>query len=155
MQTSGLIANNELTRGLGVSPGLITGKVALDPEAAITLAEAGDVPILVRRETSPEDVHGMVVSKGILTGYGGLMSHAAVIARAWGLPAVCGAEALEFDTDGFYVGATYVAAGDLITIDGSTGEVFLGTVDGCARPDPYVAKLQSWVTELEALRRFR
>ncbi|MFC4948262.1 pyruvate, phosphate dikinase [Pseudonocardia sp. GCM10023141] len=112
-------------RGLPASPGRASGAVVLDAETA---ADAEVPVILVRPETSPEDVHGMSVAEGILTSTGGLVSHAAVVARGWGIPAVVGAGEL-------VVGATDVrdatgrvlfAAGDIITIDGSTGEVWLG-----------------------------
>jgi pyruvate,orthophosphate dikinase len=100
--------------GLGASPGRATGTVVLDADAA---AEAEGPVILVRPEMSPEDVHGMSVSVGILTSTGGLVSHAAVVARGWGIPAVVGAGELPF------------AAGDEITIDGTTGEVWRGRPD--------------------------
>jgi len=85
-----------LTRGLGASPGAAVGRVALSADDAAAAAERGEQVILVRSETSPEDVHGMLAAEGILTARGGLVSHAAVVARGWGKPAVVGADALRF-----------------------------------------------------------
>ena len=93
-------------------------------------AEAGRAAILVRAETSPDDVHGMARAAGILTSRGGLASHAAVVARGWGIPAVVGAGDLEVRDGEVNVGDRVLRAGDLITIDGGTGEVFEGAVAG-------------------------
>src|SRR5215212_7793814 len=97
-------------------------------DGAADAAERGEQVILVRNETSPEDVHGMAAAEGILTARGGLVSHAAVVARGWGKPAVVGAEAVRISGDSFTVGDVTVRAGDLISIDGTTGEVVLGEV---------------------------
>jgi pyruvate,orthophosphate dikinase len=137
-----------LTTGLGVSPGLATGKLVLTPEDAVELAEAGEDVILVRRETSPEDVHGMAVAKGVITTLGGLMSHAAVVARAWGLPTVCGAEAIQWSEQGLRIGALELAPGVLISLDGASGAIYLGTVDGEHSVDPALATLQAWAADL-------
>ena len=83
-----------LTRGLGASPGAAVGRVYLTADDAQAAAERGEKVVLVRSETSPEDVHGMLAAEGILTARGGLVSHAAVVARGWGKPAVVGAEAV-------------------------------------------------------------
>jgi pyruvate, orthophosphate dikinase len=134
-----------LAKGLGVSPGLASGKLVLDPDAAVEAAEEGEDIILVRRETSPEDVHGMAVAKGIITTLGGLMSHAAVVARAWGLPAVCGADAIHWSADAIQVGGLTLRAGDLISLDGATGDIFAGVVRGhAAAADPYLEILRDW-----------
>ena len=117
-----------LTTGLAASPGAGVGKVCLDADTAVELAAAGDDVILVRVETSPEDIHGMQVAKGVLTARGGLVSHAAVVARGWGIPAVVGAEAIHIGDGHFTVGDVRVEEGDTISIDGSTGEVVLGAV---------------------------
>ena len=100
-----------------------------DAEAA---AERGEKVILVRSETSPEDVHGMMVAEGILTARGGLVSHAAVVARGWGTPAVVGAESVKIAGKSFTAGGVTVNEGDVISLDGSTGEVVLGA-DGARR----------------------
>jgi pyruvate,orthophosphate dikinase len=116
-----------IARGLGASPGRATGRAVFSSEEA---ADAGDDEdlVLVRPETSPEDVPGMAVSVGIITGTGGLVSHAAVVARGWGLPAVVGVEALVIDAHGARTadGRHAVAPGDLVTLDGTTGEIWLG-----------------------------
>ena len=117
-----------LTTGLAASPGAGVGKVCLDADTAVELAEAGEDVILVRVETSPEDIHGMQVAKGVLTARGGLVSHAAVVARGWGIPAVVGAEAIHIGDGYVTVGDVRVEEGDTISIDGSTGEVVLGAV---------------------------
>jgi pyruvate,orthophosphate dikinase len=117
-----------LTKGLAASPGAAVGKVVFTADGAADAAERGEHVILVRNETSPEDVHGMAAAEGILTARGGLVSHAAVVARGWGKPAVCGAEAVRISGDSFTVGDITVRAGDVISIDGTTGEVVLGEV---------------------------
>ncbi len=151
-QLSELSAQAELTRGLGVSPGIATGRVVFDPDAAIVAVESGDEVILVRRETSPADVHGMQVANGILTTVGGLVSHAAVVARAWGIPAVCGASAVELTPGALRVGDVVVREGDTITLDGGTGAVLLGRAEARARSDTFVDTLAQWHSEAEAAR---
>ncbi|CAN5464971.1 pyruvate, phosphate dikinase [soil metagenome] len=121
-------ARKVLTKGLAASPGAAVGAVVLTADAAAEAADRGEAVILVRNETSPEDVHGMAAAEGILTARGGLVSHAAVVARGWGKPAVCGAEAVRIGKDGFRVGDMTVGVGDIISIDGTTGEVVLGAV---------------------------
>ncbi|MFA5969405.1 MAG: pyruvate, phosphate dikinase [Sphingomonas sp.] len=123
-----------LTRGLPASPGAASGVAVFDSEGAERRAELGDSVILVRVETSPEDIHGMHAAKGILTARGGMTSHAAVVARGMGRPCVSGAGTVSIDmkarvmriTD--FGGVREVKEGDVITIDGSTGEVMLGEV---------------------------
>ncbi len=119
-----------LTKGLPASPGAAWGKVIFDSDEAADLAEAGEPVILVRDETSPDDIRGMARSKGILTARGGMTSHAAVVARGIGKPCVVGAEEIEVDYDEnlFRVRDVVVKKGDVITIDGSTGEVLLGKI---------------------------
>ncbi|ODV08283.1 MAG: phosphate kinase [Pseudonocardia sp. SCN 73-27] len=118
-------AADAVARGLGASPGRVSGTVVLDADAA---ADAEGHVVLVRPETSPEDVHGMAVSVGILTSTGGLVSHAAVVARGWGIPAVVGAHELVVGAADVRTpaGEVLFGAGDTITIDGTTGEVWLG-----------------------------
>ena len=118
-----------LTKGLGASPGAAVGRVYLTADDAAAAAERGERVILVRSETSPEDVHGMLAAEGILTARGGLVSHAAVVARGWGKPAVVGAEKVRITGRSFSVGATVVNEGDWISIDGTAGEVVLGQVE--------------------------
>ncbi|MBE7323656.1 pyruvate, phosphate dikinase [Nocardioides sp. Y6] len=120
-----------LATGMAASPGAAVGRAVFDWRTAVEWAERGEDVILVRKETSPEDLHGMVVARGILTSRGGKTSHAAVVARGMGRTCVCGAEALDVDTKhGQFVvrGGTTVREGDVISIDGSTGEVFAGAV---------------------------
>jgi pyruvate, orthophosphate dikinase len=118
-----------LARGLGASPGAAVGRVYFTADDAQAAAERGERVVLVRSETSPEDVHGMLAAEGILTARGGLVSHAAVVARGWGKPAVVGAEALRISGDSFAVGDTVVDQGDWISVDGTNGTVVLGQVE--------------------------
>ena len=122
--------------GLPASPGMASGEIATSPEAAVAAAEAGRAAILVRAETSPEDVHGMARAAGILTSRGGLASHAAVVARGWGIPAVVGAADLEVRDGEVVIGDRVLHAGDVITIDGGTGEVFEGAIVGATEVVP-------------------
>ncbi|MDF8335423.1 pyruvate, phosphate dikinase [Novosphingobium cyanobacteriorum] len=119
-----------LARGLPASPGAASGAVVFDADTAQTLAERGDAVILVRVETSPEDIHGMHAAKGILTARGGMTSHAAVVARGMGRPCVSGASALSIDmaTRTARIGSREVKEGDVITLDGSNGDVMAGKV---------------------------
>ena len=119
-----------LTTGLAASPGAATGKVVFTADEAEQWAEQGEKVILVRPETSPDDLHGMVSAEGILTSRGGLVSHAAVVARGMGKPAVCGASELSIDVPGrtLRVGSVEVAEGDVLTISGNSGEVVVGEV---------------------------
>ena len=119
-----------LARGLPASPGAASGAVVFHAGEAEAKAKLGQDIVLVRIETSPEDIHGMNAAKGILTTRGGMTSHAAVVARGMGRPCVAGAGDLKIDYDAgtMTVGNRVVRAGDAITIDGGTGEVFLGTV---------------------------
>ncbi len=120
-----------IAKGLGASPGAAYGKVVFESEEAAKLGESGEDVILVRHETSPDDIKGMAKSRGILTSRGGMTSHAAVVARGMGIPAVVGAEDIEVDyeKEEFRVGDIVVKKGDFISIDGTTGEVMLGKVD--------------------------
>jgi pyruvate,orthophosphate dikinase len=119
-----------LARGLPASPGAASGRVVFSADEAESLAARGEAVILVRIETSPEDIHGMHAAKGILTSRGGMTSHAAVVARGMGRPCVAGAGDLRIDYEAGTIAArsTLVRAGEIITIDGSTGEVMLGEV---------------------------
>lgn len=151
-------AGDALTTGLGASPGRVSGAVVLSADAAAD--SDGDV-VLVRPETSPEDVHGMSVAVGILTSTGGLVSHAAVVARGWGIPAVVGADALRVGPDDVRdaAGNRLFGAGDVITVDGTTGQVWLGTVGTSdagpagsddaivARSLPALPRLEAWAAD--------
>ena len=125
-----------IARGLAASPGAAVGKVYFDANDASDAADRGEKVILVRNETSPEDVHGMMVSQGILTVRGGLVSHAAVVARGWGTPAIVGAESLKIEGKQFTVGDVVVREGDVISLDGTSGEVVLGEVKLSASKPP-------------------
>lgn len=119
-----------IARGLPASPGAATGKIVLDADEAERLAQLGEAVILVREETSPEDIHGMHASRGIVTARGGMTSHAAVVARGMGRPCVSGAGAIHIveAEGGFRCDGKLYRAGEIITIDGSTGEVLDGAV---------------------------
>ena len=127
---------------------MASGPIVTSPEAAQAAAEAGRAAILVRAETSPDDVHGMARAAGILTSRGGLASHAAVVARGWGIPAVVGAAGIEVRDGQVVVGERTLHAGDVITIDGSTGEVFEGTIPGTTEIVPEARTLLAWAEEL-------
>jgi pyruvate,orthophosphate dikinase len=125
-----------IASGLAASPGAAVGKAYFTADAAAEAAARGEKVILVRNETSPEDVHGMQASEGILTARGGLVSHAAVVARGWGIPAVVGADALRIKGASFTVGDTTVSEGDVISLDGTSGKVVLGEVGLSASEAP-------------------
>ncbi len=119
-----------LAKGLPASPGAASGAIVLDADTAEQRASKGEAVILVRVETSPEDIHGMHAAKGILTARGGMTSHAAVVARGMGRPCVSGASSVSIDlkTRRLRIGSRELAEGDVITLDGSTGEVMAGEV---------------------------
>ena len=126
-----------IATGVSASPGAAVGQAVFDSARAAELAAAGEAVILVRRETNPDDLNGMIAAKGVLTSRGGKTSHAAVVARGMGKPCVCGAEQLEVDTQaGRFTapGGITVAEGDVISIDGTSGEVYLGTVPVVTSP---------------------
>jgi pyruvate,orthophosphate dikinase len=117
-------------RGLNASPGAACGKIVLDADTAEERGKAGESVILVGWETTPDDIHGMIQAKGILTAHGGMTSHAAVVARGMGKPCVSGCEGLELDTQArrVRIGEHDLREGDVITIDGGTGRVIVGEV---------------------------
>jgi len=117
-----------IARGLNASPGAATGKVVFSADEAEAWAKGGERVILVRRETTPDDYHGMIAAQGILTSAGGTNSHAAVVARGEGIPAVCGADQIKLDlaSRAFTANGTKVVEGDVVTIDGFTGNVYVG-----------------------------
>jgi pyruvate,orthophosphate dikinase len=135
--------------GLAASPGIATGEIAVTPEDAVRVADEGRSVILVREETSPDDVHGMARAAGILTARGGIASHAAVVARGWGIPAVVNAQGIQLTEDGLRVGSTTMPAGAVITIDGTTGEVFTGRLATSSEDVvPAAATLLAWARDL-------
>ena len=144
-----------LAKGLPASPGAAIGKVVFTATDAEVVAARGDTVILVRNETSPEDIRGMQAAAGILTARGGMTSHAAVVARGMGISCVTGCSAVKIERNGkaFAVGATTVNEGDTITLDGSTGEVFVGTATLVpAEMTEEFGTLMGWVDEVRRLR---
>jgi len=129
----------QIAKGVSASPGAAVGKAVFDSGRAVEQAAAGQDVILVRRETNPDDLHGMIAAQGILTSRGGKTSHAAVVARGMGKTCVCGADELEMDLVGRKFtapGGVVVKEGDVISIDGTSGVVFLGEV--AVMPSPVV-----------------
>jgi pyruvate,orthophosphate dikinase len=134
-----------LAKGLGASPGAAVGAVYFTADEAAAASERGEDVVLVRNETSPDDIHGMMASKGILTSRGGLVSHAAVVARGWGTPAIVGAEEVKIKGDQFTVGDVVVKKGDIISLDGTTGHVMLGALElRASEPPPEFDTLLKW-----------
>ncbi len=138
-----------IAKGLAASPGAAVGRVYFTADDATDADDRGEPVILVRSETSPEDVHGMMVSQGILTARGGLVSHAAVVARGWGTPAIVGADMVKIDGKQFTVGDIVVKEGDIISLDGTTGEVILGemTLEASEPPAEFVTILE-WADQV-------
>jgi pyruvate,orthophosphate dikinase len=144
-----------LAKGLNASPGAAVGAVYFTADDAESHAEAGERVILVRPETSPDDLHGMIAAEGILTSRGGLVSHAAVVARGMGKPAICGAEAIKIDLKAkrFTAGDTTVVEGDVISISGSSGEVVLGEVPVITpEPSGYFATVLAWADQFRTMK---
>jgi pyruvate,orthophosphate dikinase len=144
-----------LATGLPASPGAAQGRVVFSPDEAEELARENAKVILVRHETSPDDFHGMVAAQAIVTARGGMTSHAAVVARGMGKPCVCGANSLDIDygQQQFTVDGTVVTKGEWITVDGSTGRVFLGQVP-TVQPTlgPEFHELMGWADKFRRLR---
>jgi pyruvate,orthophosphate dikinase len=144
-----------IAKGLPASPGAAIGKVVFSADEAEALAQKGEAVILVRVETSPEDIHGMKAAQGILTSRGGMTSHAAVVARGMGKCGVVGASqvVVDYAKGLFTAGGTVVKAGDVITLDGSTGEIIVGRVPLVpARLDDDFKTLMGWVDEVRRLK---
>ena len=144
-----------LCKGLNASPGAAAGAIAFDPDTAVEMAQRGPV-ILVREETAPDDVHGMIASKGVLTAKGGATSHAAVVARGMGLPCVSGCEALVIDmrARSATISGKVFKEGDSITIDGTNGVVIGGAlklIDPPSELPPWLAEFLSWADETRTL----
>ncbi len=144
-----------IAKGLPASPGAASGKVVFSPDEAERLNDMMQNTILVRVETSPEDIHGMHAAKGILTARGGMTSHAAVVARGMGRPCVSGSSEIEIDYEKnlFKTNGYEVKEGDLITIDGSTGRIILGEVK-TVKPEisGHFSKLMSWADSFRKLK---
>ena len=145
-----------LGKGLNASPGAAVGQAIFDPDRAVEAKAAGNPVILVRIETSPDDVHGMLAAKGVLTARGGATSHAAVVARSMGLPCVAGAETLKIDYAKrvMRAGSVSVAEGEIISIDGTTGEIFAGelpTIEARFEDEHDLATLLGWADDVRRL----
>jgi pyruvate,orthophosphate dikinase len=146
---------NEIARGLPASPGAATGLVVFDANEAEHLGKAGQKVILVRNETTPDDIHGIVMAQGILTSRGGMTSHAAVVARSMGKPCICGAESITIDYAAkiFKTGGVVIKEGEIISMDGGTGRVFAGEVP---MVDPGASRefeqLLQWADETRTLK---
>lgn len=144
-----------LATGLSASPGAASGVVAFDSDRAQKLAADGTAVLLVRPETSPDDIHGMVAAQGILTARGGMTSHAAIVSRGMGKPCVVGCESIKIDLEGgsFTVDGRTVREGELISIDGGTGRVILGAVQ-LIEPElsPAFQELLAWADEFRTMK---
>lgn len=144
-----------IATGLNVSPGAAVGTVVFDPDTAQRLAADGRKIILVRPETKPDDVHGMLAAQGIVTTRGGRTSHAALVARQFGKPAVVGVSALEVDLVGHRatMGDLEISEGDWVSLDGGTGQVFLGELDTFVPDiaDTWLSTLLSWADDYRRL----
>jgi pyruvate,orthophosphate dikinase len=161
----------KITKAVSASPGAAVGKAVFDSATAVEWAARGEQVILVRRETNPDDLHGMIAAQGILTSRGGKTSHAAVVARGMGKTCVCGADELEVDVRGRKFtgpGGITVSEGDVISIDGTSGQVYLGEVavvpspvveyfEGSIRPDSdeLVAAVHRLMTHADQRRRLK
>jgi pyruvate,orthophosphate dikinase len=150
-----LAEGNLIGTGLNVSPGAAVGAIAFDADLAERWGKEGKKVVMVRPETKPDDVHGMLAAEGILTSRGGRTSHAALVARQFGKPAVVGAEELEIDLGErvLRVGDKEIHEGEFLSIDGTTGEVFIGELE-TQTPDlenPWLMKLLGWADEVRDL----
>jgi pyruvate,orthophosphate dikinase len=142
-------------RGLNASPGAASGGIVLDADTAEELGKAGEDVILVRWETTPDDIHGLIQAKGVLTAHGGMTSHAAVVARGMGKPCVAGCDALAIDAGAgtISIGDVELSAGDMITIDGGKGTVMIGSVPLVPPAiDENFGTVLSWADDVRRLR---
>ena len=143
-----------IVKGLNAAPGATTGMVLFDPPDVVATAKKDERTVLVRPETSPDDIQGIAAAAGVLTSRGGLTSHAAIVTRAMGKPCVCGAEEMFVDLDAemFRVGDTVVKKGDIITIDGTTGNVYLGALPLVeAKATPELERLLAWADDVKQI----
>ena len=137
-----------IAKGLGASPGVATGQLVFTADTAVEESDKGVRVLLIRPETSPADVHGMAVAQGIITATGGLASHAAVVARGWGIPAVVGVTTLSLLEDSATFGDVTLSEGDVVTLDGTSGEIFIGdTQIGESETTPAVETFLTWIEE--------
>ncbi len=148
-------AGRMLAEGVNASPGAAVGKLAFDADTAEAWGKAGEAVIMIRAETKPDDVHGMVASQGILTSRGGATAHAAVVARQFGIPAVVGAAALVIDQElrQVTVSGRTLKEGEVVSLDGATGEVYEGVlpkVDPDFKKEVELATLLGWADEISA-----
>ena len=139
-----------LATGLAASPGRAIGVLSLDPDDAVEREQRGEQVVLVRHETSPADVHGMAASVGIVTTLGGLVSHAAVVARSWGLAAVVGANGISIGDGVLTSGTRRIEPGALVTVDGDNGRLLLGEHPIGSRVPPEVDVIRVWARSLDA-----
>lgn len=143
------VGRTPIGSGLPASPGAASGRIALSADAALGMAEAGEDAILVRSETTPDDVLGMQAARGVLTARGGLVSHAAVVARGWGIPAVVGVADLQISAHAIELGGHSFGEGDYISIDGATGEVYPGRLPVCGVDvPPELEELLGWADDI-------
>ena len=139
-----------LTRGLAASPGRGTGVLVVSVDEALRRHDAGEPVVLARPTTSPADVAAMAVARGIVTTRGGIVSHAAVVARSWGLPAVVGATELEVTRSGVVVAGRTVAEGETVTVDGDAGVLLAGAQSAAGvAASPELEVLRRWASELD------
>ena len=142
-------------RGLNASPGAASGAIVLDADAAEERGKAGEDVILVRWETTPDDIHGLIHARGVLTAHGGMTSHAAVVARGMGKPCVAGCDGLSIDYKAgtVKIGESELRVGDVITIDGGTGDVIIGSVPLVPPAiDENFGTILGWADELRRMR---
>jgi len=148
-------AGRRLATGVNASPGAAVGRAVFDADTAAAWSREGQPVVMVRPETKPDDVHGMLAAKAILTSRGGATSHAAVVARQFGVPAVCGAEVVEIDLGArlFRANGAVVHEGDTLSVDGTTGEVFIGAIaqEVPEVSDPHLTTLLAWADTIRRL----
>ncbi len=145
---TGIADGDEVAHGLPAAPGWATGRLCLDVDVAVEHAAAGTPVVLVRHDTSPADIRGIASAVGLVTTTGGLVSHAAVVARDWGIPAVVGATSLVILDDAVEAGGVRIAAGETVTVDGDTGRLLRGSHAGDREVIPEVATIRAWADEL-------
>ena len=155
LESNALKETQPIAKGLNVSPGAAVGQVVFDADSAESQAKRGIPVVMVRPETKPDDVHGMLAAEGILTSHGGRTSHAALVARQFGKPAIVGVAALQIDLDAkeMNIDDLIIKEGDWLSLDGTNGLVYLGKMPTLVPDinDPYLHKLLGWADELREL----